>query len=364
MNGVSIRQFRAFDVLVFTFCSTITLGIVFLPFVSGGEIRNICMQLITAALPYFLLLWLIYLFCKSYTDHDFFKALRTHVWSGIYWMIMLYFISSILISGISFNKSLDIIVSTYLLQNTPNWLIILTFLIVVGFAVNYGILGITRFIVLLAFLEVFILIIICSLIFSKNFNWVYIPPLWDFTIMEYLKTSVSNMTRYSGILPLLAFIVYVKKDEPLWKPMSIGLAFVALFYVAISLIVLGTFGYDESLALLSPVVSLMQSTTSTTGILERLDLIFLSFWMMAFYKIKMIHMWFTLYIAQKCWPKLKAPIWIGIYATFSFIGYLLSPNYIYLSLERFNNNSIIYTLLLPALLLIYLIWKKKKVTSA
>ncbi len=357
------RQFRSVDVVVFTFCSTITLGIIFLPYISEEETRNVWLQLIVTSVPYFFLLWLIHLFSKKYSDYDFFEALRLNLWPIIYWVTMLYLISSTLLGCITMTKALISIVQTYLLPSTPTWIIVLSFYLIVGVAVFYGILAITRFVVLFAFLEIVVLLIIVFLGFSENFNWMYVLPVWNTDLMTFLKSSISNAARYGGIVPLLAFILHVKKDEPIWAAMNIGLGFVMFFYVSISIVVLGTFGFDVSVGLLSPIIALVQTATTRTGMLERMDLFFIAFWLMAFYKILMIHVWFSYAIAHKSWAKLKAPVWIVTFLTLSFVGYMFTPNYIRFSWQIHNINVLVYSLLLPIVLLIYLILRKKEKRS-
>ncbi len=357
------RQFRSIDVVVFTFCSTITLGIVFLPYVSEEETRNVWLQLLVTAVPYFFLLWLIHLFSKKYEDYDFFGALKSSLWPVIFWIIMLYFLSSTLLGCITISKALTSVVHTFLLPSTPYWIVLVLFYLVVAVAVYYGIMAITRFVVLFAFLEIIILTIIVALGFSENFNWIFVPPFWNTDLLTFLEGSIGNSARYGGIIALLAFIMYVKKNEPLWAAMNIGLAFVMFFYIAMSIVVLGTFGFHTSVSILSPIIALVQTATTRTGMLERMDLFFIAFWLMAFYKMLMIHVWFSLALAQKCWSKVKAPLWIIIFIPLALIGFTVTPDYIRYNWEIHNINVIVYTLLLPIALLIYLILKKKEAKS-
>lgn len=354
------RQFRSFDVLVFTFCSTITLGIGFLPYVSQTEVRNVWLQLIVSSLPYFILLWLIYIFCQKYTDYDFFGALKTHLWSGMYWAVMLYFIGSTLYSCVTLTKGLTIIVQTFLLHETPSWMFQILFYLGVGLAVYYGIVAITRFIVFFAILEILVLTLLVVFAFSHHFDWIFILPLWSSDLAPFLQSSFSNSARFGGIVPLLAFIYYVKKGEPLWKPMNIGLSLVLFFYVTLSLVVLGTFGFHQSINLLSPIISLVQSSSTRTGMLERMDLFFLAFWLIAFLNITMIHVWFSFFLAKKCWKKINVLLWVVVFLILVFTINAITPEFLNFNMQTHNVNVFIYTLTLPIFLLLYLIFKKKK----
>lgn len=355
------KQFRSFDIIVFTFCSTISLGVGFLPYVSQTEVRNAWLQVIIASIPYFIMLWLIHVFCQRYTDYDFFTALKSNLWKGLYWAIMIYFIGSTLYSIMVLTKGFSVIVNNYLLPETPDWIFQLAFLAAVALGVFYGIVAITRFVILFAVLEALVLLLIVSFSLTKSFHWIYVLPLWSSELMPFLKSSFSNVARYGGIVPLLAFILYVKKDEPLWRSMNIALGLVLFFYFSLSIIVLGTFGFHQSVHLLSPVINLVQTTTTRTGMLERMDLMFLAFWLFAFYKTIVIHVWFSHFLAKRLWRKLNVGLWIVIFLTSAFILTIITPIFLRFNLEIHNVNAFIYTLTLPILLLLYLIFKKKKV---
>lgn len=357
------RQFHAFDLTVFTFCSTIAMGVVFLPYVSEEEVRNAWLKLFVTSFPYFLMLFLLYLFCKRYPDYDFFGALKTNLWPILYWPIILYFIFSALLSSLTITKAMEIIVHTYLLPATPTWLVVAIFFISIALAVYYGIITITRFLVLFAIVEIITLTIIVFIGFSEHFEWVYIPPLWSTDLLTFLKSSISDAARYGGVTVLIAYVSYMKKGEAILRPMWIGLALVMIFYVTISIVVLGTFGFDYAIQLLSPILSLVQASSDHTGVLERLDLFFLTIWLLTFYKVLMILLWFAVYLAKRSLPKIHSSRWIIGFLILTYGIYLFTPNYIQLNPLFYDINNLIVSLMLPYTLLLFLLFKKGKVQS-
>lgn len=356
---VNQRQFRSIDVFAFTFCSTITLGVAFLPFIAAEEIRSAWLKLIVGAIPYFFLLWLIHRFTLKYPDHDFFGTLKDQLWRGLYWIIMLYYLVSSLYGVSRGVNDLHVLMRTYLLNNTPKWVIVISFLIVVGIALFYGIQTITRFVVLFVALEVLLAVSVFFLGFGEAFNVVFIFPIWNTDLLTFFKSSVSDMARYGGIVVLLGFVFYVKKSEKILKPMNIAMALVMILYVSISIVVVGTFGFEQAVRLISPATALTQTITTQAGLAERLDLFFLGFWIVSFFKFITIHLWFTVFLARKCWPQVHNSFLILACSSIVFLYNILIPVSLTHGWKIHNNNVLIYTLLLPCCLLLYLLVKKR-----
>jgi spore germination protein AB len=352
---VNQRQFRTIDVFAFTFCSTITLGVAFLPFVANEEIRSAWLKLIVGVIPYFFLLWLIHRFTLKYSDHDFFGALKGQLWRGLYWVIMLYYLFSSLFAVSRGVNDLHVLMRTYLLNNSPKWLIVVSFLVVVGIAVYYGIQAITRFVVLFVTLEALMVLFVFFLGFGEAFNVVFLFPIWSTDLLTFLRSTLSDMARYAGVIALLGFIFYVKKSEKILKPMNLALALVMILYVAISIVVVGTFGFEQSVRLISPATALTQTITTQAGLAERVDLFFLGFWIVSFFKIAAIHLWFVIFLARKCWPKVHNSILIITCSSIIFLYNIFIPTSLMHGYRLHNTNAMVYSLLLPCCLLLYLL---------
>ncbi|WP_026675754.1 GerAB/ArcD/ProY family transporter [Alkalihalobacterium bogoriense] len=358
------KTLKSFDLFSYTIASTISIGIAFLPYVAGEEIRSAWLKLIITAIPYFGFLFLIHLFIKTYHDGDFFGELQQAVWKPVYYFIVIYLFCSIIYAGGVALTGMSIVVGSFLLPNIEKWIYILLFLVVVAVGVYYGLAAISRFLVMTVTIEALILFVIFILGFNENFRWLYIPPVTAFDITVLLKSSISDMARYGGLVTLLGIIGFVHKPENVLKATSAGLVFVVVTYVALAIVVLGTFGYEESLHLTSPFISLVQSFGTDTGVFERLDLLFLSFWIIVFYKIVIVHVWFLLYMTKVSIPKLNGKIAIFIICSLLFILTMSSPPIIDEYWRAHHMNTIIYSLLLPSVCLLYLIVRKKRNESA
>ncbi|MBU8906873.1 GerAB/ArcD/ProY family transporter [Desertibacillus haloalkaliphilus] len=357
------RQFRAFDLFAFMFCTTVTLGVLFLPYVSGEEIRSSWLKLLVVSIPFFLMLWLISLFTKRYPDYDFFKALKDHLWGWLYFVVIFYFIIGTILSAARVTNGLSEIVQVHLLKVTPEWMVLLPFFIIAGVGVYYGIIAITRFAVYFVVLEILVLLsVIVMAFFQDYFKWIFVAPVFSTDVVTFLKSSVSDMARYAAIVPTLAFLVYMRKGEAILAPMNLSLIMIVIIYSGLSLGVLGTFGFDHAMQLLSPITALTQSIETRTGLLERLDLLFIGFWIVSFYKLFIVHTWFMVYITKKAWPVVNQNLFIVIYLAVIYMLSLMTPEFIIDQWAFHNINLILYGFVMPTLLLIFLTLKKKRGT--
>ena len=252
-----------------------------------------------------------------------------------------------------------------MLKNTPVSMIILPFLLVTGFALYYGILTISRFVTFFIVTE---LILILSFLgfsfFSGYFRWMFIPPIFTVDVLTFLQSSTSDIARYAGIVSILAFLKYIKKGEPIFAAMNWGFFIVMLVYVLLSLSVLGTFGYNEAIHLVSPILALVQSISPQSGLLERLDLLFLGFWIISFLKVMCIIFWFAVYLANFLWPKVKQIYFIVVFSSFFYLYTMISPVNLYGEWRFYNYNNIFASFLVPTSLLLFLLLKKKRGVSS
>ncbi|WP_216831454.1 GerAB/ArcD/ProY family transporter [Alkalihalobacterium elongatum] len=354
------KIFRSFDLFAFTVCSTFGVGLVFLPFVSGEEIRSAWLKLIVGVIPYFILVYLIHRFVQKYESQNLFLESKKQLPKFIFYLTVIYFIVSTLYSGVVVIKGMDTIVQTYLLPETPRGIIVGSFLLVVGAAAYYGVAAITRFVVFFVLFDVIILLFLVALFFGEQFRWIYIPPVIAVDPITFSLSTLSDTIRYAGVFVLLAFVSHVKKKEKVLHSMNYGLIFVMVTYVVLSLVAVGIFGFEESLALLSPFIALVQTFGGEAGVLERIDLFFVSFWIIAFYKMVIIHVWFMVYLARIAWPKIHPTKWVVTYILILFISIVATADFTNESWRPYHVNTLIYSFLLPMILLCYFLFRKKR----
>ncbi|MFN7252724.1 MAG: GerAB/ArcD/ProY family transporter [Anaerobacillus sp.] len=355
-----VRKFKGIDLFAFTCCSTIALGVSFLPYVGGDEVRSAWLKVMVAVLPYFLFFFLLKKFSDKYDSYDLFFELKGSIWKWVYGLIVFYFICSTILSITYGLEALTLLTQVYLLPNTDKWMVLLLFMLVSGIGLSYGITAITRFAVALIFVEFILLFSVISLGFSEYFRWIYIPPVWTTDIWTFLESSISDMARYSGVIAVLSFLPYLKKESSVFRPMSYGLLLVTSIYVSICIVVVGTFGFEQTITLISPFTALVQSLSTRTGVVERLDLFFLGVWLIAYYKIMLIQAWFLLFLLQRLFPLKRPKIYLPLSITCLFIIALLIPSFVELIWIPIFANQLVYSFVVPTTLLLFLIMKRKK----
>ncbi|RXJ01943.1 hypothetical protein DS745_08910 [Anaerobacillus alkaliphilus] len=355
-----VRKFKGIDLFAVTCCSTITLGVTFLPYVGGDEVRSAWLKVLVAVIPYFVLFYLLKKFSSKYESYDFFYEMKVSTWNWVFHLIVLYFIVSTLFAIVYGLEALTLITKVYLLPNTDQWIVLLLFLLVAAVGLGYGITAISRFVVSLILVEFILLFSIVGLGFTEYFRWMYIAPVWTTDVITFLKSSISDMARYTGVIALLGYLPFLKKDAAVFRPMSYGLLLVVSIYVGICLVVVGTFGFEQSLTLLSPFTALVQSLSTRTGVIERVDLFFLGVWLIAYYKIMLVQSWFMVFLMQRIFPIRRNYIYILLSLVLLFVITMFMPNFVEQIWIPIHFNNIIYSFCVPALLLGFLLMKRKE----
>ncbi|WP_416150607.1 GerAB/ArcD/ProY family transporter [Salipaludibacillus sp. HK11] len=356
------QKFDAIDLFIFTYCSTVTFGIIFLPYVASEEIRSAWLKVIVSVGPFLLFLYMLIKVFKMYNNQDIFESFKQVSFRWVYVVIVSYLFISSLYHNVVGLKSLLIIVQTFLLPHTNEWFIITAMLTVIFLSIIYGIYSITRFLVMLIILEIFLVMLITGFVFMDEFQFIYIPPVFSVDFFTFLKSMLSDMSRYAGIVALLGFLPYVNKSVPLFKSSAFGLLFVMFTYFIISFVALGVFGFEQTMTLLSPITSLIQSVAPRGGLFERIDVVFLSIWILSFYKILLIHMWFSSYLLNKLIPPFKLDGMINptLIIIIVFVSALIAPSFVQINMQVYNINLLIWSLIVPICLFLFLMFRNKK----
>ncbi|MDQ0255731.1 spore germination protein (amino acid permease) [Evansella vedderi] len=350
------------ELFTFTYCSAVTIGFIFLPYISSEEIRSAWLKVIVAVIPYLLFIYLYKKVVTKHNDRDVLHLFKDMTSPWIYYFVITYLFASTIYSIFFGTKGLIIIVQTYLMQDTPQWTIGMFFLLVIGLSASYGIHAITRMIVIIFFHEIILFISLVLFIFSDDFKWINIPPFLTVDIGTFLVSSISEVTRYGGIIALFAYLPFVDKKVKVFRPITLSVIFIMFTYFLICLVTLGVFGFDQALTMLSPVTALMQTTTSPTGLFERLDLFFLTVWVMSFFKIGLIFVWFSSMLLKEIIPLKVKNYWVQIWIiiTISTLIVISTPSIVNLDWRPYNINMLSYTLFVPVMMFLYLLIRKKQ----
>lgn len=355
--------FSSTEIFAFTFCSTITLGVSMLPYSPMGyTIRDPWLSLILAACPYALFGLLLVIYARRYRQREFFDALKQHVYAPIYYIMMVYLWASSLYFSAILIINMFYMVQRHLLVNTVPWVTYIPFFLVIGMSLYFGIQSIVTFIRMFIVFELIVLFTVFLVSFLGEFDYVYLSPLFATDLQNVLKSAVADMPFYGGVVSLLALIHLADHKKKFGTAIQLAIIFVMIVYGLLCFTAIGNFGHEESAQLNTPIQELIQTFT-TYGQFQRLDLIFMLLWITSFFKMILIQFWFSLTIMKKVIPAFKPLYMIVFILVFMYAMLVIFPHLFDVSWSFFHINMVIFTLVIPVLLLTYLILRYRKGTA-
>ncbi|HBU92150.1 endospore germination permease [Bacillus sp. FSL K6-3312] len=302
---------------------------------------------------------------QKYPDISFFQALIKvygkwigHILIGLY---TVYFASICIVVLSIFTRILGI----WVLPLTPNWVINLLLTISIIYIAKEKITAVVRFnFILTPFLLMLSLLMFYSL---KGTNIDYLMPFFQTDLSQFqlgLKDVVLSMNGFEMILIISPFMKGSIKER--YKVMTISNICTTLFYLFITLICFMFFSPIELDIIPNPVLYLLK--TITFGIIERTDLIFLSFWVFVILATLSNYLHFCANGLASLLNKKEHKKYVYYFAIFIYAAccFLASDNF---RIQRFNDFttiaqiSVIYTLPIIMAIIIFIKHLKGKVKS-
>lgn len=196
------------------------------------------------------------------------------------------------------------IINLWLLPFTPDWIISLLILAACVYLTVSDLTMIARFYVLVSFL--ILLLLLTSLLnwFSpKEFQ--YILPIGSSGFKNILigsKNSLLAMLGFEGLLLIFPFIIQNKKG--VLKTISLANIFITLFYTYFIFLTLISFSPDQVAQMREPILNLLRGITYK--MVDRVDLIFLSIWIVPMSTSVIAYLFFaskSMNVEKKTFPK-------------------------------------------------------------
>lgn len=289
LNKISLFQ------LTFLILQTqIGVGVLSLPntvhAVSKGDawistlIAGVVVQLII------ILLWAL---LKRYPDLTIFQITRSLLGAKLSFLVntafLAYFIIANVLTLMKFIRVLDI----WVLPLTPNWVISIIMIMVSIYLLIENLRIIARFYVAVSFLLIiFFLFVLYSI---KDANLLYIMPIGNAGLMNIIKGAKEVLFPMMGFEFILVAFAFTQGDSKgKLKAVSIANIFVTIFYTYLVFMCTLFFSPKEISLLPEPVLYILKAYTFT--FVERIDLIFLSIWIISVATSVMAY----LYLASSC----------------------------------------------------------------
>jgi len=179
-------------------------------------------------------------------------------------------------------RSVAFISQQYLFERTPMEVLALLFLLIVVYAVSGSRAGVFRLNVL------FLPIILISFLFVgvMNIKWIEtenLLPIFQTDVKDYIKGIGKTYEVFIGFGIVLFYTVIVKQPTNLVKKAVIGITIPIIFYIAVFLLSIGVFGNMVTENLNFPMIELAKRIDIPGGILERVDALVFTIWIMAIF---------------------------------------------------------------------------------
>lgn len=258
----------------------------------------------------------------------------------------------LLVTGVVLRLFTDII-RVYLLPRTPSEVIMITFLLCVAYVVSHGVSPLTR-VTQIFFLFGILPAVLLMVIFQREVDVGELLPV----LADGLTPVVQGVLPAYGIFGGWSIVVFLLQfmDNPreAVKATALGIGLVLLLYLAVFVVTLAAFGPVETQYMLFPVVSLIREMEGIGGFIEKLDLIFVSAWILSvFVTVSFIYYVALLAIAQPLGCRdLPSFVCCGLPAV--YLVALLPEGY--MAAEKMSTwlsyGSFAFSLLVPLLLLL------------
>ncbi|PPA71186.1 GerAB/ArcD/ProY family transporter [Jeotgalibacillus proteolyticus] len=222
-------------------------------------------------LTYFFLL-------MKYPENTYFdmieKCLGKFIGRTIAVLYLAYFMYVMVISLNGFEQ----VITSWIFEETPKWVVLLLYIIPAVYLARESVVILARFKMLISFL---IPVLVFSLfwVYLSNPQYLYLFPIGGTGTDSIIKGVQPAIFALIGFEAFLFFGSYVKRDKAKnLKIASFGTLFVTVFYIFVIVTTQIFFYVDEMIIVPYPVLYIMKALEFT--VVQRIDLIFLTIWMM------------------------------------------------------------------------------------
>lgn len=255
----------------------------------------------------------------------------------------------------------SILISTWILPNTPYWIVILL-MVFTGIYIGTGDLRVIgRFFTVVSVLYL-VLIFLMIAVLTSGINFIYLLPVGGSGWLAILKGSKEAFLSMLGFELLLVLFPYVQgESKKKLKMTSFANICLVLFYLFIVIVCLIFFSPAEMKLVPQPVLYALK--TLSFNILSRLDLLFLSVWIVSVATSYIIYLFVANHGFQQLFKRTKQSKSIVLIGLISFLVSLI-PGENVVRIQQFSTTTIqsgfIFAMGLPVVLLLISLLRRKK----
>ncbi|MDG5470557.1 GerAB/ArcD/ProY family transporter [Jeotgalibacillus sp. ET6] len=301
---------------------------------------------------------LLYIFLLSRFPEDTYFGIVNFCFGSILGKIimstyLLYFIGVLVASLTNFHH----IIATWIFTDTPKWVIMLLFSIPAVYMARENIVLIARFKMLISFMLPILIFVL---------GWVYIQPQFLYllpiggsglnAIIAGIKPAIFALMGFEAFL-FFAFYVKTDRKKELRKG-ALATAFVTTFYVFTIITTQVFFYIKEIIVVPYPVLYIMKALKFT--ILERIDLVFITVWMVIALSSFISFLFIAGNTMEQLLSKQKHTKMVYFIMVMAFLGALIPTSMLEMKefMEVLLPGSLIFTVAIPILTMIISLFKK------
>ena len=174
------------------------------------------------------------------------------------------------------------VITMYLLKNTPTEVIVITF-IFIGMYLSRG--GLTNLVHFneIVFWIMFVPIGIMLLLTLPAADFSNLLPIGGYPVKNYFLSSFEMLFLFNGFSMAFILIPYVKKKEKIKSVIFKSSIFITIFYIIIFILVSATLSYIQTADSIFPTITMLQSISSNSGILEKWDSLIMALWVIFYF---------------------------------------------------------------------------------
>lgn len=275
MGTISLLQF-----VLFTVQTQIGVGVLSIPYsvFVGGAHKDAWLSILISGCMIQLLIFLYWLLSDRFKNLMYYEIVTETFGKKLGGFIKLLYVLYFIIVGAMLLILFSYIVETWAYPRTPKFVLLFIFACIACYIAIDNVRNISRFFVIVS---VFLLtIIIFSIPSFPHLDFRYIMPIGDsgfFNIILGGKDAIISLLGFEVILFLFPFVEGNKKQKIVAASIANGI--VTLYYTYITIISLTFFSPGELKLVPQPVLYLVNSFSF--GIIERVDIIFLTIWVIS-----------------------------------------------------------------------------------
>jgi spore germination protein (amino acid permease) len=219
---------------------------------------------------------------KSFPDQNILAASKEIFGKYCGTFLNLLFLAFLMVQAVVIIRDTAELVSTYLLDTTPNWAVTGLFLLCTGFIAYNGLAGISR-LAGFVFIPAVIFRILLQLLAVQGLKVTHLLPLFSASPIDYLKGGLALTTSFGPLLVGLFFIYPLLSKPQKLKAITLGLMGGQTAFLFLStIIVIGVFGAANVQTYIWPVFEVDRRIDIPFLVFSQVGLLFLIVWLTMF----------------------------------------------------------------------------------